>query len=218
MTALVKKNYIRYNAYRYYKGRAQSIELGDWGDKKTPATRANYLDQKGSFAGLIKDVSISSFKLSQKETNKINLVGSFSMAIFGLDGDDFYQQAMAGTWEFVEIHLRNEARFLRELNRRRARLEILKHKDSYRIVDSIIVVMKAREVRKLRGGHTGAFKGGWNGMSLTVDSKTRAGRATTMEIDPNTVYAYGLKKLKWDATRKARRSQIVDLKDDPHGL
>lgn len=218
MTALVKKNYIRYNGYRYYKGRAQSIELGDWGDKKTPVTRANYLDQKGSFAGLIKDVSVSSFKLTQKEANKINLVGNFSFAIFGLKGNDFYEQAMAGKWHFVEIHLRNEAKFMRELNRRRARLQTLANKDSYRIVDSIIVVMKATEVRKLRGGHTGNFKGGWNGMSLTVDSKTRAGRSTTMEIDPGAVYAYGLKKIKWNATRKAKRTQIVDLKDDPHGL
>ncbi len=217
MTAVVRKNYIRYNGYRYYKARAQTIELADYGIKRTPATRANYLDQKGNLSRIVEDVRVTTFKLTQASGDKANVVGNFSMALFGLSGDDFYEQSLAGKWEFVVIHLRNEHKFMKALNRQRGRIERLKMNNDYRIVDSIIVVAKAKEVRKLRMGHTGAFNMNWNGIGLTVDSKTRTNQVTKFEVAPETVYAYGLKKIKWDKTRKERRSKIVDLKDDPHG-
>ncbi len=217
MTASVKRNYLRFNGYRYYKGRAQTIELGDWGRKHTPATRANYLDQRGSLAGLVGEVSVTTFRLNQANTNKGSLIGNFSMAMFGVNGDDFYQDAMAGKWEFVEIHLRNEEKFRRALNRRRGRLDVLKRRDDYRIVDSVIVVMRAREVRAMRMGHKGKFKGVWNAMSLTITDSGESSRQSTFEIDPGAVYAYGLKKLKWNARSEKKRTSIEELRDDPHG-
>ena len=217
--AVIKKNYLNYNGYRYYKGSAQQLELGDWCDKKTPITAANYCDQKGTLKGLINQVTVSKFEVKQSGSTAVNILGNFSIPLlgWGLKGDDFVKKVFEGEYVFLHISIDNENKFKNDLNKKPGKINDLKQKDSYRIVDSIVLVVKGSEARSMGITHEGNFKGTWNGMKLTVDSDVQSETARQFEPEKGTVYAYGLKKIKWDAKREKKRTEIEDLKNDPHG-
>lgn len=217
--AVIKKNYLNYNGYRYYKGSAQQLELGDWCDKKTPITAANYCDQKGTLKGLINQVTVSRFEVKQSGSTAVNVLGNFSIPLlgWGLKGDDFVKKVFDGEYVFLHISIDNEEKFKKDINKNSGKINDLKQKDSYRIVDSIVMVVKGSEATSLGIKHEGNFKGTWNGMKLTVDSDVQSETARQFQPEKGTVYAYGLKKIKWDATREKKRTEIEELKNDPHG-
>ncbi len=43
-TAVVKDNHLTYNGKAYFRGGAEDVLLGSYGEKKTPLTKANYLE------------------------------------------------------------------------------------------------------------------------------------------------------------------------------
>ena len=111
--AVIQKNFVKYNQYRYYKSGAQNLKLGDYCHKKTPIHRANYCDQKGPLKGLIKQVTISRFKVKQSGSTTAELLGNFSVPLlgWGVKGDDFAKRVFNGEYEFLNVSIRNEDKF-----------------------------------------------------------------------------------------------------------
>jgi hypothetical protein len=44
---VIKPNHFTYNGIAYFRGNADTVRLGAYGEKRTPLTKANYLEVKG---------------------------------------------------------------------------------------------------------------------------------------------------------------------------
>ena len=219
--AVIKKNHMKVNGLRYYKANAHNVTLGDWGDKKTPVTQANYLEQKGSFKSAVKAVTVSRFKMSQAGATQANVIGNVKVPALGLglSGNDLFKKLKSGQYEFMEIAIRNKVqKFRNDANKQKGKINQLKQSDKHRIVSSIIVVISGSEAQKMGLSHQGKFNGTWNGVKLVVQSDVKSVSARTYTPGAGNVYAYMLDKITWDQKKKSKRKKIMDLDHDQHGI
>jgi hypothetical protein len=45
--AVVRDNHLNFGGVTYFRGNSEEIELGAYGEKRTPLTKMNYLERKG---------------------------------------------------------------------------------------------------------------------------------------------------------------------------
>ena len=218
--AVIKKNYMKHGSVHYFKANAQEITLGVWGEKHTPIGQANYLDREGSLEKVIDDVLVTRFKMSQSGSSKADVLANFSIEKLGLgiSGHDFYEKLSNHEYEFLEISIANKNKFKNDLNKKPNLINDLKQRDDHRIVTSVIIVISGKEATKMGITHQGSVSGTWNGMKLTVNTDVGNTSDRTYEPAPGSTYAYMLDKMKWDAVVKEKRTKILDLTDDQHGL
>jgi hypothetical protein len=62
--AVVKDNHLSFNGKNYFRGGSEDVELGSYGEKKSPITQTNYLEVQGK---------IPTAKLKVKEAVEVTI-------------------------------------------------------------------------------------------------------------------------------------------------
>lgn len=223
----IKDSHIRVNGIDYFRGGAENVVLGSFGEKKTPLFKINYLEHQGT---------LPSDKLKVREATVLDIDQASQMAIsrslkaeasgtiagvpvtVGVDQSARIERWKKGELTLLKLVLENES--IREtLNANQSLAARLKDfgKD-VRIAQQVFVVVNAQLARGLTVSGSSAIKAEADikGIKIKVDSQVAgsATKTTSLTISPGTVFAYGLVSIDWTG----RSTQVTKVTDDQWGL
>jgi len=216
MSAAVKKNHIKFNGMKYFRGNAHQISLGGVGAKKAPIGGVNRLEQKDQIAsrhlddiikkGTVIDIDwvssksvdfkgkapVKAFKLGGGFSNKVKHKGDIKLANFSIRAND------------LERCLNNKAHIIREYLDEEGR--------DGRVVSEIFVVMEAELANAWDRSGSANFSAKKSGADIELELNIGSKGKQTIVISEDTTFAYGLQKVK-----KWKKGVIKDLESDYYG-
>lgn len=215
--AVIKDNHLKFNGKSYFKAGAESVELGSYGEKKSPLTKANYLEVQGHIphdklkvrTATVVDID---FKNSSEKDFKAGVVagavgGSLDTAWKRLDKGEL----KLVKFEVEPVDMKNAIN-----DSPAARDNLDKYGNDARVCHQIFVVLEATVATKITNS-TSLSAAGTNG-ALTVTAKATAKneKDTVVTLSKGTTYAYLLVKIDWD--KKDGKKVVEKLTDDQFSL
>ncbi|HVE82902.1 MAG TPA: hypothetical protein VND93_08650, partial [Myxococcales bacterium] len=209
-----------FNGFGYFRGKAESVDLATYGEKKTPIDKTNYLAKEANVArdnlGKVK-VSISGpYTINWSSYSDTDVKASISYLTAAGGTAAFSRQAAdSAKLKMVLFSIDGEGPLKNLLNdyANAARTYLKDEGNDGRVTSAVWVVMEGTlaETVKKCGKVTG--KGTDDGIRVSIDVKSCAGSKSTVDIPPRTTFAYGLHKVKnWDKT------VVKNMEDDQPGM
>lgn len=218
--AKVKDNHFHLNGVNYFRGHAESVQLGDAGEKKTPATQENYLAVQESVPRVKLDIE----RATQIDIHSADFGGSdisVGITIPGLgtlDAGSVARQLKDQTLSLVKLEILPKNIVGAANDSPAVITELIRAGNGARLVHQAFVILEMKTAlnftRSSRFDVTGTVKS-W---TVTASGGTSSASRTTVTITPGTTFAYLLLKLKWDANQKKNWKRIVDWEDDQWSL
>jgi hypothetical protein len=217
----VKKDEFKYGGIRYFRGKAENVRLGSYGEKKTPVGQANYLAVEkniknehfeGSIVKTAGPVSIDWDKVSEAE---LEAGGSVKYIKAGGKATLTRKAAKSAKLKLVKFFV-NAGALKGVLNKEAdgARNYLAKEGRDGRVAGEVWVVMEAELAEKVTTGGSLNAKASDGGLAVSVGGSGSSTTTTTITIAADTTFAYLLFKPKFDKDKK----KIEDLEDDQSGF
>lgn len=220
-TTKIKQAFFLHGGIRYFRTRAENIELGNYGEKQVPATKPNFLavyDRLDPAAMAKARVRVGkSTKIDWKKVTKVE-VGVPKLKYLTVDGGKVnfsLQVADQAKLELVKFSI-DFGPLCKVVNSDAAALAYLKDKGPKRLVCDIWVVVEAKLSEKFGSQATmkvAAAKK--DAIDLEVTAAFEGDSKSIVTLSKDTTFAYLLAKpAEWnDAT-----GELMDLKPDQQGL
>jgi len=219
--AKIRKNHILFNGIRYFRGNAEEIQVGSYGEKRTPST-AKYLENKGYITILTSaieqptSVEISSFECTEAD---FNANGSDIYKGVAIDGEIEvnYEDASSAEVKLVKFSLPASSMAEYANVDDNALEDLREYGNKARIAHQIWVVMEAELADAVVHSTDTVISVSRGRMEFKLHGKFTSSSVTTVTISAGTTFAYLLAKPRWDYHKKKKRNEIVDLDDDQWG-
>ena len=235
----VEKNRFILNGISYFRGNADTVELGSYGEKKTPLFGQNYLEVYSKIPIPSTNINKSGvFEIDTTKKSKTTFNGGVKFiskaGVIELDADAAFEQAKNNQLKLVKFNV-NLQDMINAANNSQNAIQTLKSRgNDARIVHQIFVVMEATLANQFNN-HVGISIESGELKAIITDkelSKNPKGSklsgaitgefdnsgTTEVKIPKGTCFAYLLAKIEWDAKLKKRRKKIVYLEDDQWGF
>lgn len=216
----ITKSRFRYDTGTYFRGLAENVVLGSYGEKKTPVNRPNYVAVQGDLppAKLAKFIKISGpYDIDWSRHSKGNVSGNIKFLKKGGGTGKFSRDAAKrAKLKLIKLHL-DEGSLLTVLNKRapKVRSYLKREGRDARIVSTVWIAMEADLASDIEQCGEVKANAKVKGIPIEIDTKRCTKSKSSVTIPPNTTFAYGLHKVKrWTKRKKA----IRDLEDDYPGL
>jgi hypothetical protein len=215
--AVIKDNHLKFNGKSYFRAGSESVELGSYGEKKTPIAKANYLEVQGHVARPKLEVRTATivdidFKQSTEKDFKANVLAG----AVGGSVDTAYKRLDKGELKLVkfEVELVDMKKALNDSPIVRDNLD--KYGGDARVCHQIFVVLEASIATKISSSTSLAVAGTTGGLTVTAKGKTKDEKDTTVTLSKGTTFAYLLAKMDWD---KKNGDKVVEkLTDDQFSM
>lgn len=215
--AVIKDNHLKFNGKSYFKAGAESVELGSYGEKKSPLTKANYLEVQGHVpydklkvrTATVVDID---FKQSSEKDFQANVIATAA----GGNVNTAYKRLDKGELKLVkfEVELVDMKNALNDAPAVRDNLD--KYGNDARVCHQIFVVLEATVATKIASSTSLAAAGSNGALTVTAKATVKNEKDTVVTLSKGTTYAYLLAKLDWD---KKNGNKVVDkLTDDQFSL
>lgn len=214
-TANVKDNHLNYDGKNYFRGGAEDVELGSYGEKRTPLTKMNYLEVKGKVPvpNMAKAVATVA-DIDQSKFSKNDIKADVQAIIDGvkvkLKPEVAFQKLTNNELKLVKLTvLPNDMKTA--LNKSAGALSDLKNygRDA-RVAHQIFVVMDAKLATNFTNNVTVDLSASKGPMEVKLGVGHSSGNNTTVQISPGTTFAYLLADVDWDDNK----TKVVDMDDD----
>lgn len=187
--------------------------------KKQPLTQANYLEVQGHVAYdklKVREAGIIEIDFKQSKSSDVKAKLGTAVGHLGISADVAYTKLQNGDLKLVKFIVENES-MKKTINDLQGVLNNLdRYGNDARIAHQIFVVLEAETATKVTTATTVTASGTSNGVKLTVESKTKNSRNTTVTLSKGMTYAYLLVKIDWD--KKAKDLRIEKLTDDQQSV
>jgi hypothetical protein len=219
---VVRDNHLNFGGVNYFRGAAEEVELGSFGEKKTPITGMNRLSVKGRIPvpkiakAMSTTVEIDSSSLSKSAFN--TAISAIIKGVpFKISGDAAFEKFKETNLKLVKFSvLVPDMR--RAANESPAAIEeLINYGNDARIAHQVFVAMDAEFATKFDNDVSVDLSVGKGPLQATVGGGRASSGETTVEISKGTTFAYLLAKIDWDAVQKRNRTKIIDLDDDQWG-
>lgn len=211
-----------FNGFSYFRGKAESVDLASYGEKKTPIDKTNYLAKQANVdrdhLAKVKTAISGPYDVnwSSYSDTDVNVAISYLTAAGGTASFD-RRKAETAKLKLMLIAVDGEAPLKKLLNdyANGARDFLKSEGNDGRVASSVWVVMEGTLAETVKKCGSVAGKGTDGSVKLAIDVKACSGSKSTVEIPPQTTFAYGLYKVKsWTSGKKA----IENMEDDQPGL
>jgi hypothetical protein len=216
---VVKDNHLNFGGVTYFRGHAEEVEIGSYGEKRTPITKMNYLEVKGRIPVPKIDVATSTVvDIDFSQTSKSAFNTTVSAIVQGIpvkfSGDATFEKLKKGELKLVKFSVLNNAMKEAANNSPKAIDDLINYGNDARIAHQVFVVMEASLATKFDNNVTADLSVGGGALQATVNGSHAKSGETTVKINAGTGFAYLLVKVDWDAKQKKNKTKIVDLDDD----
>lgn len=217
--AVIEDNVLKYSGKRYFKASAEDVQIGSYGEKKSPLTQANYLEVQSHVAyDKLKVIEAGIIDIDFKQSKEVDVKAKLGGAAkhLGLESDVAYSKLQKGELKLVKFIVENES-LRKTVNGLPGVLNNLdKYGNDARIAHQIFVVLEAETATKVTTSTSTTASGTADGVKLTVAAKTKNERDTTVTLSKGMTYAYLLVKIDWD--KKAKDLRIEKFTDDQQSV
>ncbi|MDZ7360470.1 MAG: hypothetical protein ONB46_07045 [candidate division KSB1 bacterium] len=210
-----------YKGIRYFRAKSENVDLGSYGEKKTPLTQANYLavQNKVKADNLAKiNVNISgpySIDWAKFSSTDVN-AGINYLKAGGATAAFSHDAAKKADLKLVKIYI-NEGPLKTLLNNHAdgARNYMADEGDDARIASEIWVAMEAELASQITNDFNITGEASSGGFTVEFSASTSSTKKSTITIPPNTTFAYLLHKVtKWSNNK----TKVEDMEDDQQSL
>lgn len=198
----VHDTFLKYGTKNYFIAGADTVQLGAYGEKKSPVGKANYLEVQdqlpgGKLDGKIKSVSIVTIDFANefKAATESAISG---LKVVEVGSSVSYEKLKSGHLKLVHlVILAGDVK-----NAVNGSPAALRNLESYgsdaRIAHEIFVVLEATTADKLVAGTDFNVTGTVEGIKISASGEASTSRPTTVTLSPGTTFAYLLVKLDWN--------------------
>lgn len=218
-TATVKDNHLNFNGVNYFRGNAEEVELGSYGEKRKPLTKMNYLEVKGRIPiPNIAKAKSTVVEIDESKMSKNDFKATVSAIIKGvpvkLTGDAAFKKLTNNELKLVKFSVMNND-LKAALNKSPGALNNLENygKDA-RIAHQIFVVMDAKLATKYDNDVSVDLTVGKGPVEATLSGSNASIGETTVQISAETTFAYLLASIDWND----KKTKAEDLDDDQWSL
>lgn len=216
----IRNNHLHLDGINFFRGNANTVQLGSVGDKRTPSTQENYLAVEANIP------------VAKLEINKVSILTLNGTRISGADVAAEIEVPGMGTLSPNVVSTK-----LQEQTLKLVKIDVLPRSivgaanESPRVLDAlvragnrgriahqVVVVMDAATAETVRRGVSFDFTRDDGSPTLEVHGVAGSKEVSTVRINSGATFAYLLLEPKWDANQRKNRTKIEDWKDDQWSL
>lgn len=212
----------KYGTISYFRGKAENVEMGSFGEKKAPFGGAAYLSVQNKVKseylnGRVRFATRCQIDWSRQSQTAVD---ANDISYFGLDVkgaiSGSYSKAKSASLDLVKFAI-DEGPLKTMLNNDAdgARNFLRDEGSDGRIVPEIWVVMDAKLAEHFQTATSISVAGTVNGVSADITASGGSQGSQTITISKGSTFAYLLFRVK---TWNAAKTRIEDLEDDTVGL
>lgn len=215
MKVVVKDSHLNFGGVTYFRGHAEEIQLGSYGEKRTPLTKMNYLEAKGKLdGGKMAIANASVVSIDSAQSKKGDFTGNVKAIIEGvpvsLSGSTAYDKLVKEELKLLKISVMVED-MKKALNQSPSVLTSMdKYGNDARVVHQVFMIIDAKMSTVFTKDNTVELSAGSGPIKATVGGSFGSAGSTTVTISPGTCFAYLLAKIDWAKGKKS----VEDLDDD----
>ena len=215
---VIKNNHFTYNGIAYFRANADTVGLGSYGEKRTPLTKANYLEVKGMVpAPKLKAVKATVLDIDYSKSSAADIaadVRPMQLKFAGGSVSAARQAAEKGNLRLLKLHVLNND-MEEAINESPKVLDDLRdYGNDARVAHQIWVVLEAELANRVKTGASAEVTATIKGITVGLNGSTQSSQETELTIEPGATYGYLLGKFDWNAKSKNKRTEIVDIDDD----
>jgi hypothetical protein len=218
--AKVRDSHFHLNGVNYFRGHADAVQLGDVGEKKTPATQENYLAVQES---------VPRRKLKIERATQIDIHGlalgssdiGASITIPGvgvLGAGSVARQLEDQTLALVKLETLPKDIVAAANDSPDVITELIRAGKAGRLVHQSFVILEMKTALNFTRATRFELSGTVKSWTVTATGGSAGASRTVVTITPGTTFAYLLLKPKWDANLKKNWTRIDDWEDDQWSL
>ncbi|WP_147371343.1 hypothetical protein [Meiothermus hypogaeus] len=220
----ITNQYLEHNSVKYFRGKAENVVLGSYGEKKNPIGSAAYLAIQNNIRAehLNNRVRVlSPVEITWNNTTKAEVEANGSLRVYGLNlsaaRNMTFEQARSGRLKLVKLFI-NEGALQTMLNRDAlaARNYLAREGTDARIVSEVWVVMEAELAEHFDTSSSirvEVSRGQQAALEITASGGIH--RSQSITLSAGNVFAYLLHKVKsWNRDK----TEIENMEDDQSGL
>ena len=217
----ITKSKFVYNGFSYFRAKAENIDLGSYGQKKTPIGQPNYLAVEDEVARAnlgritVKFSPPYDIQWSKYSSSAVNL-GIKYINSAGGSASFSRNKAQSANLKLVKMFI-SEGPLKTLLNKHagKARKAMASEGNDARIVSEVWIVVEAQMASAISTCGKVAGEGTVNGIKVTLSGSSCGTTKSSVTIPANTTFAYLMHKVKkWSKGKK----QILNMEDDRAGL
>lgn len=201
-TAVIKDAHIKVTNIKFFKANAPVIEIGSYGEKKTPILSANYLEKQDRLPAPKIDGKVQRATLVEIDTNKTTksdfLANINVLGVFGVNSESAWKKAKNGNYKLVWWTI-DYADLAKAFNSApKARNNLASYGGDARAVCQVFIALEAKEAVRVASGTKleVSIKAGI--VNINVKGGTNSSGGTDVSLAPGTCYAYLLAKPHWN--------------------
>jgi hypothetical protein len=208
---------LTYARKKYFVAGAESIKIGSYGRKRTPALKANYLDKW-------LDLDVPKIKVTEAVTVDIDFTRSSAAGLkghlkkSGIKGDvaATFEKLKSGKLKLMKLGVA-KGDMVKLVNKDKEAIgKLLDYRSKDRICLEIFVVLSATMAQRIEAAGSLNISATKGGMEVAGGVSGSGSSSSTVKISKGTTLAYGMIRPIWDARgRKAKK--IKDGRPDQYG-
>lgn len=214
-TVNIADTHLTFTGTRYFRGRAENVRIGAFGEKKSPLLSANYLEVQGHIpTARFKVREATAADIDWSKTKESDFGGSVKYLTAKGAFDISFKRAQSAKLKLVKFVVEGE-------NMRAAANDspnILSKLSGYggdaRIAHEIWVAMEATLADTFANSTSLSASGDAGGVTISAKGATSSSGESTVTLSGGTTFAYLLVKLNWNDAK----SRITKVTDDMWGL
>jgi len=216
----VTDSHLTFLGKSYFRGGAPEIEMGSYGEKKTPITKTNYLEVQGKVPATklkIKEcVTVDSSYVGTTEANLLANINVFD--VFKGSSNTALKDLKEGKLKLIQLAVDNEDLEAGANDSPRVIRNLIDYGDDARIVDTLFVVVEASVAKSFETSKSFNLSVNAGVAKVSADGGVGSSGSSSIMLSKGSAFAYGLVKIQWDANQKKNKTKIVKLTDDQWSL
>jgi hypothetical protein len=215
-TVVVHNNHLTFNGIQYFRGGAESVFIGSFGEKKTPVFGQNYLQVQSDIPPaklVVNSVTTADIDFSKSSAGDVKAGLTVSGGYSG-SADAAFNDLKTGKLKLVKFEMRL-GDLLTTVNALPDVLGKLKgYGNDARVAHQIFVAMEATMAHTFTtSGHLTFNKTGGK-LQVSVSGGASTSGTTSVTFSAGTTYAYLLAKADWNKPK----TQVDKYNDDQWGM
>jgi len=213
--AVVHNSYLVFNGVHYFRGHAESVVIGSYGEKRTPLSQQNYLEVQSDLpAERLKVNAVTIVDIDFSRSREADIKLGLKSADTGVSGSAALGDLKTGKLKLVKLEMRlGDLKTV--VNGLPAVLGNLKSfRADARVAHQIFVVLEATLAQTFAASGDISFTRTGSSLKMSAAASASASGSSTVTLSSGTTFAYLLANPDWDRGR----DRIEKFTDDQHGV
>jgi len=216
----VTDSHLTFLGKSYFRGGAPEIEIGSYGEKKTPITKTNYLEVQGKVpATKLKIKECVTVDSNYAGTTEADLLANINVfGVFKGSSTTALKDLKEGKLKLIQLAVDNEDLESGTNDSPRVIQNLIDYGDDARIVDTLFLVVEASVAKSFEASKSIDLSVNAGVAKVSAEGGVSSSGSSSITLSKGSAFAYGLVKIKWDANQKKNKTKIVKLTDDQWSL